>query len=71
MNKDHAFLCDVPGFDTSYYFQVMQQIAQVEPYAQIAGGGAARSPKTPMTPSVGQISGGMARARITEMEDSD
>ena len=68
MNKDHAFLCDVPGFDTSYYFQVMQQIAQVEPYAQIAGGGAARSPKTP---SVSQISGGMARARITEMEDSD
>ena len=46
----------------------MQQIAQVEPYAQIAGGGAARSPKTP---SVSQISGGMARARITEMEDSD
>ena len=49
----------------------MQQIAQVEPYAQIAGGGAARSARSPMTPSVGQITGGMARARITEMEDSD
>lgn len=80
--EEDAFLCEVPGWNNQTYIDAVEEMRRCEPYASpraIGGGGAARSPHVARSPggaarspgTVGQISGGMARARITEMEDSD
>jgi hypothetical protein len=77
--EEDAFLCEVPGWNNQTYIDAVEEMRRCEPYAspRTVGGGAARSPnaarsaRSPTTPTVGQISAGMARARITEMEDSD
>lgn len=67
--EDQAFFSEVPGWNPETYINAVDDMRRREPIAMPAVGRAARSPKTPSV--VGQISGGMARARITEMEDSD
>jgi DNA-directed RNA polymerase specialized sigma subunit len=70
LNKDHAYLCDVAGFDNTQYFQVMQEIHRVEPYASRPeiGGSAGRSPK--LVNDSDHLAGSMARARITDMDEN-
>jgi hypothetical protein len=71
--EEDAFVCEVPGWNNQTYIDAVEEMRRCEPYAspRRVGGGAARAARSPTTPTVGQISGGMARARITEMEDSD
>jgi hypothetical protein len=69
--ENQAFFADVPGWNAQSYIDAVEDMRSREPIALPAVGKAARSARSPMTPSVGQISGGMARARITEMEDID
>ena len=79
--EEDAFVCEVPGWNNQTYIDAVNIMRQAEPLAspRITGGGAARSPTVARSPggaarssgNVAQIREGMARARITEMEDSD
>jgi hypothetical protein len=74
IGEEHAFLCEVPGWNNQTYLDTVEIMRKAEPVAspRTMSGGAARSPgSATRSPAAGHISGGMARARITEMVDSD
>ena len=77
IGEEHAFLCEVPGWNNQTYLDTVEIMRKAEPFAspRTMSGGAARSPgsatRSPKSPAAGHITGGMARARITEMVDSD